>query len=169
MAVVDRMIRAAKLEPALYEEVESDPSAMTDALIVVVLSALATGIGLGLRGGPRGLIFATVMTLFTWVVWAGLTYLIGTWLLPEAGTKADFGQLLRTIGLANAPGVVRILAIIPSLAYIAYAVAGIWTLVAVVVAVRQALDYQSQWRALGVVVIGWLILMFVHRPFVGQL
>jgi len=35
-------------------------------------------------------------------------------------------------------------------------VAGVWMLVAMIIAVRQALDYQSTLRAVGVCIIGWI-------------
>ena len=41
----NRMLRAAKLDSSLYEEVESDTSALLPAMFVVLLSSLAAGIG----------------------------------------------------------------------------------------------------------------------------
>jgi hypothetical protein len=90
-------------------------------------------------------------------VWAFLTYYIGTRLLPEPRTRADYGQLLRTIGFASAPGLIRVVGIIPGLGAIVFAVAGVWMLIAMVIAVRQALDYTSTWRAVGVCAIGWVV------------
>jgi len=95
--------------------------------------------------------------LIGWFVWAYLTYFIGTKLLPEPQTKASHGELLRTIGFSSSPGLIRILGIIPGLMAIVFLVAGIWMLVAMVIAVRQALDYQSTLRAVGVCIIGWII------------
>ncbi len=152
-----RMLRAAKLDVQLYEEVEHDESALGQATMVVVLSALAVGIGsLGL-GGLTGLISGTLAALFGWYVWAFLTYFIGTRLLPEPQTRADYGQLLRTIGFASAPGLIRVVGIVPGLGPIVFAVAGVWMLIAMVIAVRQALDYTSTWRAVGVCAIGWAV------------
>lgn len=156
-SIWDRMIRASKLEAQLYEEVEADRGALGQATGVVVLSAVAAGIGNPEPAGLVGLVTITIGALLGWYVWALLTYLIGTKLLPEAQTRADLGELLRTIGFSSAPGVIRILGIIPGLAFIAFAVAGIWMLVAMVIAVRQALDYTSTWRAIGVCAIGWVV------------
>ena len=91
------------------------------------------------------------------VIWAYLAYFIGTKFLPEPQTEADLGQLLRTTGFSSSPGLIRILGIIPGLGTLIFTVASIWMLVAMVIAVRQALDYQSTWRAVGVCAIGWLI------------
>jgi hypothetical protein len=151
------MIRASKLEAQLYEEVEADRGAIGQATGVVVLSAVAAGIGNPESAGLVGLVTITIGALLGWYVWALLTYLIGTKLLPEPQTRADLGELLRTIGFSSAPGVIRILGIIPGLAFIVFAIAGIWMLVAMVIAVRQALDYTSTWRAIGVCVIGWVV------------
>ena len=94
--------------------------------------------------------------MFGWLIWAGLTYLIGTRLLPESRTRADWGQLLRTTGFAAAPGIVRVLGIIPLLGWLVFGIAYLWMLAAFVVAVKQALDYTSTGRAIGVCLIGWV-------------
>ena len=165
-----RMIRAAKLDVHLYEEVEADPEAMGQAVTVVVLSAVAAGIGSLGSGGLVGILGGTIAALIGWLVWAGLTYFIGTRLLPEPQTKADYGELLRTIGFASAPGLIRVFGLIPGLGPLLFLVAGIWMLVAMVVAVRQALDYTSTARALGVCLIGWLVqaaILMLAAPLFG--
>ena len=161
----DRMIRAAKLDAALYEEVEADKGAMGQAMGVVILSSIAAGIGTISATGIKGLIFGTIVALLGWFIWAYLTYFIGTRLLPEPQTKADYGELLRTIGFSSSPGVLRGLAIIPMLGGILNFIIGIWMLVAMVIAVRQALDYKSTWRAVGVCLIGWIVQMVIFALF----
>ena len=153
----DRMIRAAKLDVNLYEEVEADKTAMRQAMGVVVLSSVAAGIGTIARGGLGGIFFGTIAALVGWYIWASLTYFIGTKWLPEPQTKADVGELLRTIGFSSSPGLIRVLGIIPGLGGLVFSAASIWMLVAMVIAVRQALDYKSTGRAIGVCIIGWAI------------
>lgn len=165
--LVDRMIRAAKLDVNLYEEVEADSEALWQAIIVVILSSLAAGIGSISAVGIKGLIFGVIAALAGWFIWAFVTYFIGTRILPQPQTNADFGQLLRTIGFSSSPGIIRILGIIPALYNIVNLVAGIWMLVAMVIAVRQALDYDSTWRAVGVCLIGWAIYLIVGLIFFG--
>lgn len=154
----NRILLAAKLNPDLYEEVEADRTAIGQAMGVVVLASLAAGIGsmhqVGI--GLGGLLMGTLAALLGWAVWAALIYIIGTRLLPEPQTKADYGELLRTIGFASAPGLVRVLGIVPGLMGIVFLAAGIWMLAAAVIAVRQALDYRSTGRAVVVCLIGWL-------------
>ncbi len=154
---INRMIRAAQLDLNLYEEVEADKRAMGQAMGAVILSSVAAGIGTWSEGGIGRLVFGTVAALLGWYIWAFVIYLIGTRLLPEPQTRADHGELLRTLGFASTPGLLRILGFLPAFTYIAYLGASIWMLTAMVVAVRQALDYQSTLRAVGVCAIGWLI------------
>lgn len=161
----DRMIRAAKLDVNLYEEVEADKGAIGQAMGVVILSSVAAGIGTGGTAGMKGLVFGTIVALAGWFIWAFLTYYIGTKLLPEPQTKADYGELLRTIGFSSSPGVLRVLGIIPMLGNILNFIIGIWMLVAMVIAVRQALDYKSTWRAVGVCLIGWVVQMVIFAVF----
>jgi hypothetical protein len=151
--LVERMLGAARLERATYEEVEQDRRATGQALGVVVLSSLAAGLGLG--AGLRGLVINTVAAIVLWAIWAALVYWIGTRLLPEQDTRADWGEVARTVGFAQTPGVLRVFAIIPILGDFVRAATDVWVLIATVVAVRQALDYRSLPRALGVCLIGW--------------
>ena len=153
----DRIIRAAKLDVNLYEEVEADKGAMSQAMGIVVLSSIAAGIGAIGKGGLGGILMGTVLALIGWYVWAYLTYFIGTKIFPEPQTKADHGELLRTIGFSSSPGLIRVLGIIPGLFWITSFVSSVWMLVAMVIAVRQALDYTGTLRAVGVCVIGWVI------------
>lgn len=157
----DRIIRAARLDINLYEEVEADKGAMGQAMGVVILSSAAAGVGIALKGGLGGLLIGIVMALAGWYVWAYITYFIGTKLLPEPQTRADLGELLRTLGFASAPGLIRVLGIVPGLAGIVFMVASIWMLVTMVIAVRQALDYTTTWRAVAVCVIGWIVQMLI--------
>jgi hypothetical protein len=150
------MVRAAKLDVTLYEEVEKDQTAMPQAMVVVVIASVAGGVGSLGVGGLSGLFLGLFAALVGWFVWAFLTYFIGTKLLPEPQTKADLGEMLRTIGFSSSPGVIRVLGFIPILGTIILFAASIWMLVAMVIAVRQALDYQSTWRAAGVCLIGWI-------------
>jgi hypothetical protein len=152
---VERVVRAAKLDATLYEEVENDTAANGQALAVVVLSSVAAGIGAG--AGARGLVLGTIASLLGWAFWAWITYLIGTRWLREPGTRADWNQLARTIGFAQAPGLLRVVGVIPFLQGLVFLITAIWTLVAVVVAVRQALDFTSTPRAVAVCFLGWLV------------
>jgi hypothetical protein len=161
---VDRVVGAARLDAKVYEEVEADPTAMGQAMAVVAAAALAGGIG-SIGSGATGVVAAVVGGFVGWFLWAVVTWLIGTRLLPEPGTSADLGQMLRTIGFSAGPGLLNVLGIIPFLGLLVSFVAAVWQLVAMVVAVRQALDYRSTGRAVLVCVIGWVFYLVVSLGF----
>ncbi len=165
----DRMIGAARLDVRTYEEVEADTSATTQAMGVVFLSSLAGGIGsMGLGAtGLGGVVAGGVGALISWVAWAFLTYIIGTRLLPEPQTRADIREMMRTLGFAQSPGLLRIFGSIPGVGALVLAIVSIWMLVAMVIAVRQALDYTSTWRAVGVCLVGWVVAVVITVIFVG--
>jgi len=147
--LIGRMIRAARLDLRLYAEVEADETTIGQAASVVLLAAFAGGINI--PGAPFVILFGGLLAaLAGWVLFAYVIYLIGAKLLPEPTTKANFGALLRAMGFANAPGVVKLLGIVPELRVLVFFVAMVWVLVATVIAVRHALAYKSSWRAIGV-------------------
>ena len=157
---INRIIRACKLDVNLYEEVEADKTATFQAAGVVLLSSLAAGVGT-LSLGSSNFLMAPLLSLVSWFVWAYLVYLIGAKIFPESTTEADHGQLLRTIGFSSAPGLIRVFGIIPDMMSIIFITTSIWMLVAMIIAVRQALDYKSTWRAVGVVVTAFLIQLII--------
>jgi len=163
----NRIIRAAKLDVNLYEEIEADKGALGQAVLVVVLSSVAAGLASIGKAGISGVLIGIIMALVGWLIWSYLTYIIGTKILPTPETKADYGELLRTVGFASSPGLIRIIGIIPGLAGIVFIIAGIWMLITMVIAVRQALDYQSTLRAVGVCIIGWIIQAVVLGLFIS--
>lgn len=162
---VERMIGASKLDVNTYEEVEADKTATGQALAVVVLSSIGAGIGGGLGVvGDKSLPFVigalfgyTVVALLGWVLWAFVTYIVGTKLLAEPQTQSDMGELLRTTGFSSAPGILRVGAAVPVIGLLLNFLVNVWMLVAFVIAVRQALDYKSTGRAVVVCIIGWVI------------
>jgi hypothetical protein len=155
---IQRLIGAVSLDAAIYEEVEADRGATGQALLVVLLSSVAAGIGGRGLGGPSAanVAFLTVVTLLAWAAWALLTLQIGGRLMPEPQTRVDVGELLRTIGFSSAPGLLRVFGVLPGVTIPAFAITSVWMLATMVVAVRQALDYKSTGRAIAVCVIGWL-------------
>ena len=154
--MIKRMMGAARLDPAIYEEVESDPSATKQALTVVILVALATGIGTFGTGGPAGLVVGIVAGIGLWALWAWITYFVGTTILKTGETEANWGQLARTLGFAQSPGLLKVVGFIPVLGPWVFTIASIWQLVAMVIAIRQALDFTSTWRAVGVAMVGFI-------------
>ena len=153
-SITDRMKGAALLDNATYEEVEADTTATGQAAVVVVLGAIASGIGMS-GAGAGGIITGVLGSLIGWVLWAGITYLIGDKVL---GGTATWGELLRTLGFAQAPRVLAVLGIIPGLRWIVALVIGVWVLITGIVAIRQALDF-STGKAVATALLGWLAMM----------
>ena len=159
MTFVGRMIGVACFDRSAYEDVESDTRATGQAVAVVLLASIGSSIG-WVGFAPRGLAAIFLLTLTAvvgWVTWALVTYLIGTRVFPEQQTDADPGQLLRTLGFAQSPGLLRPLALVPGIGPIVAALTVVWALATMVVAVRQALDYSSTLRALAVCMGGWVL------------
>jgi len=154
---IDRMIRAARLDPAVYEEVEADTEATDQAVLVVVISSVAAGLGGVFAGGFLGLIVAVVVALFGWYLWSFLVYFLGTRFLAEPQTHADLGQMLRTVGFAASPGIIRVFGFLPLIGPVVNLIAAVWMLLAMILAVRQALDYRGTGRAVLVCVLGWIV------------
>jgi hypothetical protein len=164
---VRRVIGAAALRPALFEEVEADQRATPQAVLVVALSSLAAGIGArGFGAGtPGDVLYFTAVALAAWITWAFVVFAIGALLLPEPQTRADVGELLRTTGFAATPGLIRILGVWPAVTAPVFAVAAVWMLLAMIVAVRQALEYTTTLRALAVCVFGWFLAIAIAIGF----
>jgi hypothetical protein len=150
-----RLLGAALLRAEIYEEVEADRAATFQAMGVVVLAAAAAGVGSIENSGVAGILKITVAWLVGWYIWAYVTYFIGTRFLATSETVADHGELLRTIGFSCSAGILQVLGLVPPIAGLVFAACGLWMLAAMVIAVRQALDYRSTTRAIAVCVIGF--------------
>jgi hypothetical protein len=171
------MVRAAKLDSNLYEEVEHDEGANGQALIAVLIVSMASGLGAGISAiisGDSGLWFLWGLLIgigtgiVGWLIWSLFAYVLGTTIFKGHETEADYGQLMRTIGFSNTPRLLSFFSFIPFLGGFISFVALVWALVAGVIAVRQALDF-STWRAIGTCIVGWLIyalLVFLVFGFV---
>ena len=168
--LMERMVGAAKLDPATYEDVEADATATSQAMLVVVLASLAGGVSAIRATGVAGLAMAALASLLGWFLWAFITFVVGTRVLPGAKTEADLGQLLRTVGFSAAPGLIRVFDVVPVPYGLVSLLASLWMLAAMIVAVRQALDYESTGRAVVVCVIGFVLnfaLLFILGRALG--
>jgi hypothetical protein len=162
--MISKMIRAAMLDTNLYEEVEADASLTTEAILVVVIVSLISGLGgligsIARHGNPiTSLVVTLLMALVGYFVWAFVVYIVGTSIFH--GT-ADYGEVLRTIGYAYSPNVLGFFMFIPCLGWLVALAGSIWALVAGVIAVRQALDFDTTTNAILTVLIGWVVMMVI--------
>ena len=164
---LQRLVGAAALDAAIYEEVEADERATMQATATVLLSSVAAGIGAIGFGGPAmaNIAFASTVALLAWAAWALVTFEIGVRIMPQPQTRSNVGELLRTIGFATAPGCLRVLGVLPGVTIPVFVVTAVWMLAAMVVAVRQALDYDSTAQAVAVCVLGCVLTSLRPRAF----
>jgi len=152
-----RAWRAARLDSSLFDEVMADAKAMTQSIIVVFLYGAAVAYGTFGRAGVAGINSAIFITLIGWYIWAFSTYFAGVRLFPETRTTGDRKAFMRAMGFASAPGWLRLLGLLPDLGGVIFAGASIWMLVAAVVAVKKALNYESTYRAAAITVVCWVL------------
>lgn len=167
--MLDRMIGAARLSVETFEEVEHDRGATIQALVVVIIVAAFSGIGTFLSGDASildAVILGAVRGVAGWAVWALVTWIIGATILKGPDTEADWGQLARVTGFAQTPGLLNILIFIPWVGWVIGLAAFVWQFVAMMVGVRQALDYTSTWRAFFVILISFIVVLMVVMPVV---
>ena len=153
---INRIYRAIKIDVDLYEEVEADKNATLQAAAVVVISSLAAGVG-ALHLGASNFLMTPILSLLSWYIWAYLIYIVGVKIFKDPNTDSNHGELLRTIGFSSAPGIIRVFGFTPELMTVTFVGSAFWMLACMVVAVRAALDYRSLWKALGVVIVAWLL------------
>jgi hypothetical protein len=157
----DRVIGAMRLQPATFEDVEHDTAATAQAAMVVVAVAVAGTIASVRDLSVTAALAAVVAQLIAWVLGSFVVLLVGTKIFPGKSTEADLGQMLRTIGFAQSAGLFNVLGIIPFLGLLIRLVVLIWILVAMVIAVRQALDYDDTLKAVIVCLVAWVIMIMV--------
>jgi hypothetical protein len=159
------MFGAACLDPRAYDQVDSDEASWRGAVLTALIASVAASIGAGTRTLIE-ITNGTIVLLITWLAWVGLTYVIGTRLFRESATQSSIGEVLRTTGFSASPGILRVLAVIPSIAFPVSIVITLWMLLAFVIAIRESLKYTSLLRAFGVCLLGWLIYGVVFFGFV---
>ncbi len=156
----DRMVRAAKLDPAFYEEIVEDPTSQTHAVWVVFLFAIAAGFGTFSRAGATAVNICTITTLIAWYVWAFTVFYAGTRLFPEPETRIDRKAVMRVMAFACAPGILRILGLFPPISMIVFLVTSIWVLAAAVIGVKRALNFSSTGRVAAICIVSWIAATF---------
>ena len=162
---ITRLIRALLLDINLYEEIENDKSSIYQSMAVVLLASLVAGIYTYKLGGVDGLIIGTVLAFAGWIVMSFLIYIVGTKLFPNTETKTDIWEILRVLGFAGAPGIFLLLALIEQLSSFIWVIILViwgWRLVAMIIAVKQALDFKNTWSAIWVCVIGLIAYLLVY-------
>lgn len=171
MTFGDRVVGAMKLDENAFEDVERDPTAIGQAVGVIVLAAVAAGIGNIYWGGLTGIVTGALMSILSFLIWSAIVWLVGTKVLPEPTTNADFPQTFRTLGFAASPGLASVITIIPLLGYLLMFLIWLWQIAAMVVAVKAVLDYSTVGKAVVVVLIGFVVnivvTLLILAPLLG--
>jgi len=161
MTFGDRVVGAMKLDPAAFEDVERDTTAIGQSVGVIALAAVAAGIGNVYYGGLTGIVSGAFMSIIGFLVWSLIIWLVGTKVMPEPATKADYPETFRVLGFSAAPGLASVVTIIPILGWLLMLAIWLWQIAAMVIAVRQVLDYSTTGKAIIVVLIGFVINIIV--------
>ena len=161
-SIVDRMRGAALLDVNTYEAVEADRNATGQAFVVVVIVAICQGIG-AYEGGAVGIIAGVMGAILGWLLWSGVTMLVGTKLF---GGTADWGELLRTLGFAQAPGVLAVMGVVALLRLPLGLLIPLWQLVTGIVAIRQALDFGTG-KAVLTAIASFVVVLVVMTMMAG--
>jgi Yip1 domain len=169
MTFGDRVVGAMRLDPNTFEDVEKDPTAIGQAVGVIVMAAVAAGIGNIYWGGLTGIVRGAFMSIIGFAIWSVIVWLVGTKILPEPETKADFPETFRVVGFAAAPGLASVLTIIPIVGWLLMVAIWIWQLAAMVIAVKSVLDYSTLGKAILVVLIGFVINLVVSALLIAPL
>ncbi|MBI3967501.1 MAG: YIP1 family protein [Chloroflexi bacterium] len=158
-SVLGKMLRAAKLEIGLYDEVRHESASTSEAFQAIVIIAISAGLGRAIGSLDRGigvagatLAVAVVAALISWVVMSVATYFVATAIL---GGKASPGALLRVLAFAEAPTVLNLLRFVPILGTVVVSLTFGWTLITLIVALRQALDVGTG-RAIATAVLAFI-------------
>jgi Yip1-like protein len=171
MTFGDRVVGAMKLDENAFEDVERDPTAIGQAVGVIVLAAVAAGIGNIYWGGLSGIVSGALMSILSFLIWSAIVWLVGTKLMPEPTTSADFPQTFRTLGFAASPGLASVITIIPIIGWLLLFLIWLWQIAAMVVAVKSVLDYSTVGKAVVVVLIGFVVnivvTLLILTPLIG--
>ena len=168
-SIVDRMLGFARLDARVIEDVERDTNATSQALIVVVLAAIAGAIG-SLGGSVdqtqdqnflAAMLLGAIAAVAGWVVFSVIAYFVGSTLFATPQTSSTIGQVLRVVGFAQGPKIVGILGFIPLLGWIASLAAWIWFVVVAIVALRQAFEFSTE-RAVGTAIVALIVQVVVQ-------
>ena len=165
MNYFQRLKKAIFLDVAFYEEVEKDKKFNDQAIITVALVSIVQGLMIA-GFAPIALVQGILGSLIRFVIWAFFIAFVGTRILPEPETESNTGELIRTLGFAYAPGLLVVLKIIPIISTFVDPFVTILQLAAMTIAVRQALDFNSTVRAVGVCIVAFILMIIALTLFI---
>jgi len=163
--IANRAMRASLLDRELYKEVEEDTSLDREALMIVVIVSVASGIAAFITSLYRqqigtavlGLIVPSVVGIANYYIWAYVTQFIA---INMYESETDIGELLRVLGYASVPRLISLFGFIPCLGPVLSFAGGIWALAAGYIGIQEALDLDTT-DTVVTVILGWLAIMII--------
>jgi len=164
--MLGRALRAARLDVTLYNEVEADASLSREALYVVIIVSVLSGIGSFLSLLFSGSIIGALLSLIVGIAFGILAYYLFCYVAHWVGTsmfkgQGDVGEVLRTVGYASGVRAIGLLAFIPCIGWLIGLAGLVWWIAASVVALREALDIDTG-NAIVTAVIGGVIVVAIY-------
>ena len=166
MNYFEKLKKAIFLDVTFYEEVEKDKKFNDQALMTVVFVSVVQGLMIA-GFAPIALVQGILGSLVRFLIWAFFIAFVGTRILPEPETESNTGELIRTLGFAYAPGILVIFKIFPVINIFVDPMVVILQLAAMTIAVRQALDFNSTVRAVGVCIVAFILMILALTLFIG--
>jgi len=154
--MINRIIRAIKLDRTLFSEVAHNESLLGESLIIVFLVAVVSGIGTMVNASQPIFALTTEVinsVLFGWLLWSVVAYFVGT---AFFGGKSSINEMLRTFGYANAPRLLGLFAFIPCIGWLLALLGGILSLIAGIIAIRESMEFETE-KAVVTAIIGFIL------------
>ena len=161
--MIDRIVRAIRLDWTVFGEIAKDRDALKEAAIIVAIVTFLSAVGTGLAAGSLSAFAGAWIAgiLIGWIGWAIVTYFVGTAVFKG---ETDIPEMLRVLGYASAPNLLGLLRFIPCVGWAFPLIGGLLALVAGIIAIREAMDFDTS-NAIVTVIIGWIIVMMVQGVF----
>ncbi len=151
-----RMFRAIKLDQSFFEEVAAESSLQPHSVWAVAIFAMATSFGFFSAAGGTAVNIALITTMIAWYVWAFSIFYIGSRFFSVEKESADRKTVMRIVAFAAAPGLIRLMGIIPQLAIVVMVVSSVWILIAAVLGLRKVYTQTSTANIAAVTIGAWL-------------
>ena len=160
------IVRSLKLDKTLYKENKyfGEAGIYFAGLIMIldgVAGAVAANTVIKTAIGMSGL-----TAILTWFIWAILIYVLGVKIFPDKQTKVSFKKVLTAVGFAHAPGLLRFFAVTPELMIPIIFITQFWIFAALIISIRQILNFKSNLKSFGIVFLSFLIIVFMSISFV---
>ena len=155
-ALFQRMLRAARMDAQLFEEIVSDPTLQGQSVWVVAIFAMATAFGTFTLISGTAVNIGLLTTMIGWYIWAFSVFYIGTRILKGDSAPPDRKTIMRVMAFACAPGIFRLLGLIPKTTTLVFIVTSLWMLATAVFGLKKVFPQRSTFKISVVTVVTWI-------------